>query len=53
MTPSTCHPRESGDLAAQHSNRYQALTKITHRILYKMGFEPFKLTPFCTKQAAL
>ncbi len=38
-------------LTAQRSNRYQTLTKTTPRVLYKMGFGLFQLTPFCTKEA--
>ena len=31
-------------------NRYQPLTKTPPQVLYKMGFDPFQLTPFCTKR---
>jgi len=53
MTPSTCHPRESGDLAVQHPNRYQTLTKTTARILSHFGETPKKFCPKMSQKAAI
>jgi len=53
MTPSTCHPRARGDLAAQHSNRYQTLTKTTPKVLSHFGETAKKFCPKMSQKAAL
>ncbi len=50
MILSNCHSCECGDFNVT-SPQKPLINKSTFKFSYKLGFEPLKLTPSCTKQA--